>query len=738
MYNGGGTAVHAAELNTFVLDEYVVTANRTSERIIDTPASVSVVTAQELADRDIKNVDDALRLTTGVYTNRIKGDLDVSAKLVMRGVGQARQVLVMLDGMPLNDKNSGNVDWNAIPIEVVDRIEVVRGTASSLYGTNAVGGVVNIITKDYDKARIKVSGGYGSYGTYRYGIHLTQPINDKLSISAGYNTVDSDGYVTQKFTASKSSSPSTEGKKVTGYQDSFDKYGKPNYIYGDAGKNTFEEENWQFGVDYKIDENKKLTLKMIHNDYEYKSGTNPNTYLRDENGNPVWSGVVNLNGTKVDLKTLGANGSKFYSAYFGGKEHDMYALAYNDTENNLKISAGLNDISDNWYVSGSGALLTESPSKTWNFSVQKEVLNTDNDKLVIGVDYSQGETESIDTNLNDWRNRNSRKSVKTYAAGKDRTIAAYFENQHRFDDKWKMVVGGRYDTWKNFDGVSKYYDGNGKLISNPDLDDKEKTMFSPKVAVQYKADEETAYHISWGRSFRAPTVFELYKAAPNGTSATSTYKDSNPDLDPETIDMIEFGVKKQFGEKTALSATYFHADVDDMIYTMTYADKKYHWEEMDLDLKYSKPENAGKGKTDGIELELSHRFDDNWDMFANYTYQNARITDNPADTKSEGKKITGIPKELFNIGVGYHKDKFSGSLTGSYSGEMFGQSDNSDTTTGFYGTQDRYFLVNLALHYQLDENTRINFDINNLLNHEYYTTYVAPDRNYYFSVERTF
>ena len=300
-------------------------------------------------------------------------------------------------------------------------------------------------------------------------------------------------------------------------------------------------------MQYKFEESKKLSFKMLHNNYKYHSGTDPHTYLYDAAGNSVWSGTVNLAGTSVSLGTYGKNGSKFFSPYYGGKEHSTYALSYNDEDNNLKISAGINDIKDNWYVSGSGGLLTESPSKSWNISVQKEIFNTEHDKLVVGVDYLFGKTDSADTNLTNWRDRNSKKDIKAFASGKEKTVAAYFENQHRFDDKWKFVLGGRYDSWKNYDGASRYYN-KGKLVSDPVLESKRKTMFSPKVALQFRPDEDTSYHVSWGRSFRAPNIFELYKAAPGGTSVTSTYKDSNPDLNPETVDAIEFGIKKQFNK----------------------------------------------------------------------------------------------------------------------------------------------------------------------------------------------
>lgn len=661
----------------------------------------------------------------------------MSSKLTMRGVSQQRQVLVMLDGMPLNDKNSGNVDWNAIPVDVVDRIEVVRGTASSLYGTNAVAGVINIITKDVDKQQIKLKAGYGSYGTYRWSVNIAQPIGKKFSVNGGFNKEDSHGYITQKFAANKAKKTSNKGTKVTGYERVPNKKGEPSYIYGDGGKNTFTQNNWQVGMQYKFEESKKLSFKMLHNNYKYHSGTDPHTYLYDAAGNSVWSGTVNLAGTSVSLGTYGKNGSKFFSPYYGGKEHSTYALSYNDEDNNLKISAGINDIKDNWYVSGSGGLLTESPSKSWNISVQKEIFNTEHDKLVVGVDYLFGKTDSADTNLTNWRDRNSKKDVKAFASGKEKTVAAYFENQHRFDDKWKFVLGGRYDSWKNYEGASRYYD-KGKLVSDPVLESKRKTMFSPKVALQFKPDEDTSYHVSWGRSFRAPNIFELYKAAPGGTSVTSTYKDSNPDLNPETVDAIEFGIKKQFNNsKTSISATYFHSDIEDMIYTMD-TGKKYHLDALGIDLKWTKPVNAAKGKVDGVEFEIDHQLSDTWDVFVNYTYQNSRITDNPLDRKNEGKQMAYVPKYLFNGGISYHKNKWSGSLVGNYTSKVYSNADHSDYMTGYYGCNDPYFVLNLSTHYQLDKNTCFNLDVNNILNREYYTYYTAPGRNYFFSVERKF
>lgn len=137
MISGGGVNAESV----YELTPVVVTATKTAESAEKVPASVSVVTAKEIAAHNYSSTAQALGQLPGVYLSPV-GDGGIS----MRGFGSA-DILVMVDGQPVNNGWNGAVDWSMIPIQNIERIEVVRGAASSLYGGRAVGGVIQIITK---------------------------------------------------------------------------------------------------------------------------------------------------------------------------------------------------------------------------------------------------------------------------------------------------------------------------------------------------------------------------------------------------------------------------------------------------------------------------------------------------------------------------------------------------------------------------------------------------------------
>ena len=137
----GGTAVHAEELQEFTLDPMIVTAQRMETRDLDTPASVNVITEAEIKDAGYKNVFDAIEHQLGM-TSTGYGDSGQAlgwnkGRTVIRGFD--RGTLVLVDGIPLNLKNYNETE--AVPLDFVERIEIVRGAAGTLYGAEAMGGV---------------------------------------------------------------------------------------------------------------------------------------------------------------------------------------------------------------------------------------------------------------------------------------------------------------------------------------------------------------------------------------------------------------------------------------------------------------------------------------------------------------------------------------------------------------------------------------------------------------------
>ena len=189
----GGIRVLANEVQEYELDEMVVTATRTEESNIKVASIVNVITADEIKKKNILTITDALKEVAGIYDGRPGGMSDTANGIQMRGFGEA-DILVLYDGMPLNDGYSGKVNWSAIAIDDVAKIEVLQGAASSLYGGRAVGGVINIISKNPDKDSVHVYANYGSDSTWKRGINLSKKLNDKWSLGFGYENKETDGH----------------------------------------------------------------------------------------------------------------------------------------------------------------------------------------------------------------------------------------------------------------------------------------------------------------------------------------------------------------------------------------------------------------------------------------------------------------------------------------------------------------------------------------------------------------
>lgn len=161
----GGTVFAQEDLQEFALDDMVVTATRTESKMVDVPVNATVISAEKIADRHYLDVADALKDVPGANVlDTGKGAYE--KKLVLNG---DERVLVLVDGRRVNNEmgsTSGgraSFDFNQLPdVSLVERIEVVKGHGGALYGSDAVGGVVNIITKKMEHSYGKVSMGFGS------------------------------------------------------------------------------------------------------------------------------------------------------------------------------------------------------------------------------------------------------------------------------------------------------------------------------------------------------------------------------------------------------------------------------------------------------------------------------------------------------------------------------------------------------------------------------------------------
>jgi len=163
-----------AEDENVDLSRIVVTPSRIEEAVGETPAKVEVITSQQIQSSSSQNISELLTSLTGMNISDY-GDYGSNKSPRMRG-STAAQVLVMVDGRPINSPRDGEVDLSTISLDNIDRIEVVHGPGSSLYGSSAMGGTINILTKNAPKQGQKTEV-FSSFGTFR-------TYNEKISHGA--------------------------------------------------------------------------------------------------------------------------------------------------------------------------------------------------------------------------------------------------------------------------------------------------------------------------------------------------------------------------------------------------------------------------------------------------------------------------------------------------------------------------------------------------------------------------
>ena len=190
LYPGRSTAEEEEKVP--VLQEVVVTATRQEEEIRKIPANVTVITEEDIENSNAKTVLDLLRSEEGIVVRDLLGN-GKTAHVDIRGFGETgpSNTLVMVDGRRVNEIDLSGVDWAQIPLDQIQRIEIVRGTGSVLYGDNAVGGVINIITKpSAEKLTAAVGSSAGSYEHFK----------GKASVSGGYENIAGSLYASYEST----------------------------------------------------------------------------------------------------------------------------------------------------------------------------------------------------------------------------------------------------------------------------------------------------------------------------------------------------------------------------------------------------------------------------------------------------------------------------------------------------------------------------------------------------------
>ncbi|WP_372598447.1 TonB-dependent receptor family protein [Amphritea sp.] len=181
--------------DTYTLNTVVVTATRSEQSENLTPAMITIIDSQQIERSNASNLADLLRTSGMVQVRDTLGDGN-RVSVSMRGFGQntANNVLILVDGRRLNNPTLTSPALNSVPVEEIERIEILHGSAGSLYGDQAVGGVINIITKTSTEARGSIQFSTGSDDTYSLQANLSQQFNNGIGVSLSGKHAASDGY----------------------------------------------------------------------------------------------------------------------------------------------------------------------------------------------------------------------------------------------------------------------------------------------------------------------------------------------------------------------------------------------------------------------------------------------------------------------------------------------------------------------------------------------------------------
>ncbi|MCK5542531.1 MAG: TonB-dependent receptor [Desulfobacterales bacterium] len=699
--------------STVRLDEIVVTATKTKEDISNAPGSIDVISREDFEKRDIKTIDDALSIIPGVFVKRTKGLMDSTSSVRLRGFNNDRYTLIMIDGHPINDAYTGGVEWGMLPIDSVEKVEIVKGPASALYGGNAMGGVINIITRTPEKTQGIIKAGIGNNGTYGYSASCGARFKDKVSLRVGYESEGTDGYPTTPVlsTISAGASNVSGGYLMKDKTDTQDKW-----VVGDKGDNSAKKETYTGKVVYDLTDTGNCSFSLVSGRHEYDYSP-PNTHMGTYGDNTTYADAGS--GLRARFRP---NNFISYTG-IGDNQTDIFSLGYEEVFKivHIDFKASFHDVEDRYTLeSGSGmadyynspGTLNETENKSMFFEIQGDLPIGESHHLTMGTSYRTGESDTNAYDIPYYRSY-SGKSASTYRmGGKSRTWSLYAQDEWLLDEKFILYFGARYDFWKVYDGLS------GNTGSETMYDENNESSLSPKLSAVWKPLSDTVVRGSLGQAFRAPTLYELYRT---WSSWGTTYQ-SNPDLKPETVRTVEAGIDQSFyNKRIKFGLTGFWNEIDDLIYYKMEGSTKTRT-------------NVGKARTLGLELDASWVMTDHFTLWGNYTLTNARIKENITDPDSEGNHVTGIPRDAFNLGLDFKADEYKASLTGRYFSKIYNDSDNSDVAEGVYSTYEPAFYLDAKVTWSPFKSWDFSFSVNNILDKEYYQYYMEEGRSYFAEV----
>jgi iron complex outermembrane receptor protein len=263
----------------------------------------------------------------------------------------------------------------------------------------------------------------------------------------------------------------------------------------------------------------------------------------------------------------------------GGKEVNQYNVNF-ATEIGIaktKLSFGLNDEMKNWYTQagtlisgGSGGTVSSTPNQNYTTDLQVTVPLFTRHILTFGGSLKGDTANTEKSNLGNWKDETTPTTLTNNYGGKDRTYAAFLQDEILILKNLTAYIGFREDWWGTYDGYANQF-GTGAFAKT--YDSRSDSSFNPKLSVVYKPFDNTTLRTSAGQSFRGPTALELFTTY---VLSGNTYN-GNPDLKPETVRSWDVEITQGLWKGAKLNATYFENYMQDLIYNTTISTGQYKY-----------------------------------------------------------------------------------------------------------------------------------------------------------------
>ena len=591
MLPGGGLAFAEEALPLYTLDAVVVTATRTENDVKNVPASTQIITSSDIKKSGATNVRDAITDFANItMTKKVRGG---GHEIIVRGMSTNKS-LIMVNGHRVANEADGSGLGNAnaldrINVDNIEKIEIVKGPSSALYGSEAMGGVINIITKSSKEAEVR-TGLVNSSEDFTNWWHLDSGEIGKFSatLDMRFNKIRRDGDDTDFLT------------------DSF----------GTA-------QTYNFNANYHFNDHNYLNFYVDH--YTQNLKRDLYTHKRDnikvnfpEKMRPMGQASMTGEGSMEDALANYHYKQQTYGLSWNGKtaRNDWQIQTYLskfDWESDIRYSgmqfkghvpAGLSPMTGRMWdsifkgfmVGDSGEYKNDvnvNSNKIFVIEGRNSTKINDNHRITYGAEYIKntvkgtnfgddnqfGVTHIGSVSKNGVTKEISEKEIDTYAA--------YLQDEINYG-KWFIVPAIRYDHHENFGSHT-----------------------SPKLGLTYKANDTFRVKANYGKGFKAPTIQNLYcKLVTHMGQAGIITVNPNANLRPETSNSWDVGVEKEWG-KISTSLVYFDTKLENMITTEKIVDKIYRCI------------NVGNVRVKGIEHTLGYELNPMWKFKVNSTWLDA-------------------------------------------------------------------------------------------------------------------